>query len=99
MLAAPSPTKPSQTSPQAGLLFYLSADHGFKADYAPEIPRRTFLMPNEPWNHIEAELRYKLTANVEPNNPSLEPLVKYINGRFSPDERMTMVTMPPVRRG
>jgi hypothetical protein len=41
-----------------------------------------------------AELKYKLTATVEPDNPSLELLVKYIDGRFPADERMTIVAMP-----
>ena len=39
-------------------------------------------------------LSYKLTANVEPDNPSLQPLTQYIDGRFPADERMTMVAMP-----
>ena len=42
-----------------------------------------------------ATLRYKLTAKITPNdNPSALPLVKYIDGRFPPDERMTMMAMP-----
>ncbi len=40
-------------------------------------------------------LRYRLTASIAPdNNPSTLPLVKYIEGRFPPDERMTMMAMP-----
>ena len=39
-------------------------------------------------------LRYKLTAKVETDNPSLKPLLTFIDGRFPPDERMTMVAMP-----
>src|SRR5580704_4160379 len=41
-----------------------------------------------------AQLRYKLTAKVETDNPSLKPLLTFIDGRFPPDERMTMVAMP-----
>lgn len=42
-----------------------------------------------------ATLTYHLTAKVTPNdNPSALPLVKYIDGRFPADERMTMVAMP-----
>jgi hypothetical protein len=40
-------------------------------------------------------LVYKLTANVDPgDNPSTVPLLKYIEGRFPADERMTMMAMP-----
>src|ERR1700733_13264355 len=41
-----------------------------------------------------AQLKYKLTAKVEADNPSLKPLLSFIDGRFQPDERMTMVAMP-----
>jgi hypothetical protein len=42
-----------------------------------------------------ATLRYKLTAKISPDdNPSTLPLVKYIDGRFPADERMTMMAMP-----
>ncbi len=42
-----------------------------------------------------ATLRYKLTAAVTPDdNPSTQPLVQYIAGRFHADERMTMMAMP-----
>lgn len=41
------------------------------------------------------KLTYKLTANVDPGgNPSTVPLLKYIEGRFPADERMTMMAMP-----
>ncbi|MFC1606728.1 LamG-like jellyroll fold domain-containing protein [Candidatus Latescibacterota bacterium] len=39
-------------------------------------------------------LTYSLTAGVEPDNPSLDDLVDYINGRFLPDERQIMVALP-----
>jgi hypothetical protein len=40
-------------------------------------------------------LRYKLTGKITPDdNPSTKPLVDYIDGRFPPDERMTMMAMP-----
>jgi hypothetical protein len=40
-------------------------------------------------------LRYRLTAGVTAeDNPSALPLVKYIEGRFPADERMTMVGTP-----
>ncbi len=43
------------------------------------------------------KLTYKLTANVDPgNNPSTVPLLKYIEGRFPPDERMTMMATPAI---
>jgi hypothetical protein len=42
-----------------------------------------------------ATLRYRLTSKVTPNdNPSTEPLVNFIEGRFPADERMTMMAMP-----
>jgi hypothetical protein len=41
-----------------------------------------------------AQLRYRLTAGVEPDNPSLTPLTEFIDGRHPPDERMTMVALP-----
>jgi hypothetical protein len=41
-----------------------------------------------------AQLKYKLTAKVETDNPSLKPLLTFIDGRFPPDERQTMVAMP-----
>ena len=41
------------------------------------------------------KLAYKLTAAVDPGeNPSTLPLLKYIEGRFPADERMTMMAMP-----
>jgi hypothetical protein len=41
-----------------------------------------------------AVLRYRLTGAAEPDNPSLKPLVEYIDGRHPADERMTMVGLP-----
>lgn len=41
-----------------------------------------------------AQLRYRFSAKVEPDNPSLKPLVEFIDGRYPPDERMTMVALP-----
>ena len=41
-----------------------------------------------------AQLTYRLTAQAEPDNPALKPLVEYIEGRFPPAERMTMVALP-----
>lgn len=39
-------------------------------------------------------LTYTLTARAEPDNPSLDTLVKYINGRFMSDERQVVVALP-----
>ena len=39
------------------------------------------------------KLSYTLT-DIEPDNPCLETLVKYIDGRFLPDERSIMVALP-----
>ncbi|MGB0054793.1 MAG: LamG-like jellyroll fold domain-containing protein [Terracidiphilus sp.] len=40
-------------------------------------------------------LRYHLTAGIRADdNPSTKPLVDFIDGRFSPDERQTMMAMP-----
>ncbi len=40
-------------------------------------------------------LRYRLTTSVSAgDNPSTVPLVEYINGRFSPDERAITMAMP-----
>ncbi|MGA2148399.1 MAG: LamG-like jellyroll fold domain-containing protein [Bryobacteraceae bacterium] len=41
-----------------------------------------------------AQLRYRLTASAEPDNPSLNQLTQFIDGRFPPDERVTMVALP-----
>ena len=41
-----------------------------------------------------AQLKYKLTGKVEPDNPTLKPLIEFIDGRYPPDERMTMVALP-----
>ncbi|MGD0155062.1 MAG: LamG-like jellyroll fold domain-containing protein [Terracidiphilus sp.] len=42
-----------------------------------------------------ATLRYRLTSTVSAvDNPSTVPLVDYIEGRFPPDERQTMMAMP-----
>ncbi len=42
-----------------------------------------------------AQLRYKLTSRIAPEgNPSLKPLVDFIDNRYPADERMTMVAMP-----
>ncbi|MDA2925614.1 hypothetical protein MYX78_00005, partial [Acidobacteria bacterium AH-259-G07] len=40
-----------------------------------------------------AQLSYTVT-NTEPDNPTLDPLVEYIQGRFLPDERSIMVALP-----
>lgn len=39
-------------------------------------------------------LSYTLNGDVEPDNPCLEMLVDYIEGRFMPDERSIMVALP-----
>jgi hypothetical protein len=39
-------------------------------------------------------LKYKLTASIVPDNPSLQETVNWIDGRFPTDEQMTMVAMP-----
>lgn len=41
-----------------------------------------------------AQLRYKLSGKVEPDNPTLKPLIEFIDGRYPPEERMTMVALP-----
>jgi hypothetical protein len=41
-----------------------------------------------------ALFRYRLTGTAEPDNPSLKPLVEFIDGRYPADERMTMVGLP-----
>lgn len=40
-----------------------------------------------------ARLSYKLTV-ASADNPSLQPLVEFINGRYAADERMTMLALP-----
>jgi hypothetical protein len=40
-------------------------------------------------------LTYRLTSGVEPDQASVQPVVRYINGRYAPDERATMVAVPP----
>ena len=40
-------------------------------------------------------LTYRLTSGVEPDQSSVQPIVRYINGRYAPDERTTMVAVPP----
>ncbi len=40
-------------------------------------------------------LTYRLTSGVEPNLASVQPIVRYIDGRYAPDERATMVAVPP----
>ncbi|OHE89356.1 MAG: hypothetical protein A3G75_06750 [Verrucomicrobia bacterium RIFCSPLOWO2_12_FULL_64_8] len=42
-----------------------------------------------------ASLAYRLTAFAEVDAPSLGPLYQYIHGRHAPDERSTMVALPP----
>ncbi|MFC1529030.1 LamG-like jellyroll fold domain-containing protein, partial [Candidatus Latescibacterota bacterium] len=42
----------------------------------------------------KVKLTYTLTGKAEPDNPTLADLVSYINGRFLPDERSTMVALP-----
>ena len=39
-------------------------------------------------------LSYRLTATVEPDQASVLPIVRYIAGRYEPDERTTMVAVP-----
>ena len=39
-------------------------------------------------------LSYRLNGNAEPDNATLTSLVDYIEGRFLPDERCTMVALP-----
>jgi hypothetical protein len=39
-------------------------------------------------------LTYRLTSGVEPNLPSVQPIVGYIAGRFPPDERATVLAVP-----
>jgi concanavalin A-like lectin/glucanase superfamily protein len=41
-----------------------------------------------------AGLTYRITAKVEPDNFSLAPLVKFINGRHAADERSIAVALP-----
>ena len=41
-----------------------------------------------------AQLKYKLSGQVEADNLSLKPLVDFIDGRFPEEERMTMVALP-----
>jgi len=42
----------------------------------------------------KAVLSYTLRSDVEPDNESLGALLKYIDGRFMPDERQIMVALP-----
>jgi hypothetical protein len=46
-----------------------------------------------------AVLRYSFTSKGSFDNPSLTPLVTFINGRFPADERATMIAMPGVSTG
>jgi hypothetical protein len=46
-----------------------------------------------------AVLRYSVTSGVALDNPSVTPLVTFINGRFPADERATMIAMPGVSTG
>jgi hypothetical protein len=39
-------------------------------------------------------LAYRLTALAEPDQASLQPALEFIQGRFAPDERATMVALP-----
>ena len=39
-------------------------------------------------------LTYRLTSGVEPNLPSVQPIVRFIAGRYAPDERAAMVAVP-----
>ena len=39
-------------------------------------------------------LTYRLTAGVEPNQASVAPIVRFINGRHPAEERATMVAVP-----
>ena len=39
-------------------------------------------------------LTYRLTALSEPDQPSVQPALEFIEGRFAPDERATMVALP-----
>jgi len=69
--------------------------------------RFTNIEPEEPIGEFEAlnvsngkepagivKLIYKLTAAAEPDQPTVRPLVDYIQGRFQGDERATMVALP-----
>ena len=40
-------------------------------------------------------LTYRIDAEAAPDNSTLEPLLEYIDGRFLPDERNTVVALPP----
>jgi hypothetical protein len=46
-----------------------------------------------------AVLRYSFTSKAALDNPSVTPLVTFINGRFPADERATMIAMPGVSTG
>jgi hypothetical protein len=41
-----------------------------------------------------ARLTYTIHANAATNSPSVESLVKFIAGRYAPDERQTVVALP-----
>jgi hypothetical protein len=41
------------------------------------------------------KLTYRLTAQAEPNQPSVAPALAFINGRYAADERALMVAVPP----
>ncbi len=41
-----------------------------------------------------AKLTYKLTATAEPDQPTVKPLVDFIQGRYLSDERTTVVALP-----
>jgi hypothetical protein len=41
-----------------------------------------------------AQLKYRLTAFAEADNPSLAPLVQFIAGRYPPEQRQTVVALP-----
>lgn len=41
-----------------------------------------------------AQLSYTVTTQVEPDNPTVESLRDYINGRYLPDERTIVIALP-----
>ena len=62
-----------------------------------ETPIGEFMAYNVTSGHTPegtARLNYTLTGSAEPDNSSLADLVDYIDCRFLPDERMTMVALP-----
>lgn len=52
-----------------------------------------YVHPGQPPAGI-AQLTYKLSSKVLPDNPALKPLVEYIDGHYPLDERLTAVAVP-----